>query len=46
VPPAKDLRFASAFLIPAEVLWAKVGPHRRAIAAGELIELKTIFGVR
>ena len=24
-------------MIPAEVLWDEVGPHRRAIAAGELI---------
>jgi len=38
-------RFGSAFLIPAEVLWSEVGPHRRAIAVGELIELKTLFGV-
>lgn len=38
-------RFGSAFLIPAEVLWSEVGAHRRAIAVGELIELKTLFGV-
>jgi len=38
-------RFGSAFLIPAEVLWAEVGQHRRAIAVGELVELKTLFGV-
>jgi Zn-dependent peptidase ImmA (M78 family)/transcriptional regulator with XRE-family HTH domain len=38
-------RFGSAFLIPAEVLWTEVGQHRRAIAVGELVELKTLFGV-
>ncbi len=38
-------RFGSAFLIPAEVLWIEVGQHRRAIAVGELVELKTLFGV-
>ncbi len=37
-------RFGSAFLIPAEVLWAEVGQHRRAIAVGELVELKKLFG--
>lgn len=38
-------RFASAFLMPAELLWAEVGRHRRAVAVGELVELKMLFGV-
>jgi len=38
-------RFASAFLMPAELLWAEVGRHRRAVAVGELVELKKLFGV-
>jgi Zn-dependent peptidase ImmA (M78 family) len=38
-------RFGSAFLMPAELLWAEVGRHRRAIAVGELVELKKLFGV-
>jgi Zn-dependent peptidase ImmA (M78 family)/transcriptional regulator with XRE-family HTH domain len=38
-------RFGGAFLMPAEPLWAEVGRHRRAIAIGELLELKTLFRV-
>jgi Zn-dependent peptidase ImmA (M78 family)/transcriptional regulator with XRE-family HTH domain len=40
-----SFRFGSALLIPAELLWAEVGQHRRAIAVGELLELKKLFGV-
>lgn len=38
-------RFGSAFLMPAEMLSAEVGRHRRALALGELLELKKLFGV-
>ena len=38
-------RFGGAFLMPAEPLWAEVGRHRRAIAVGELLELKPLFRV-
>jgi Zn-dependent peptidase ImmA (M78 family) len=31
--------------MPAELLWAEVGRHRRVIAVGELVELKKLFGV-
>ncbi len=37
-------RFAGAFLMPAEALWAKIGKHRTSISLGELLELKQIFG--
>ena len=40
-----SFRFGSAFLIPAEILRAEVGRHRRALAVGELLELKKLFGV-
>jgi Zn-dependent peptidase ImmA (M78 family) len=40
-----SFRFGSAFLMPAELLWAEVGRHRRALAIGELLELKKLFGV-
>jgi Zn-dependent peptidase ImmA (M78 family) len=40
-----SFRFGSAFLMPAEMLWAEVGQHRRALAIGELLELKKLFGV-
>lgn len=38
-------RFAGAFLMPAEVLWAEVGKQRDSLSIGELIELKRVFGV-
>lgn len=37
-------RFAGAFLMPAEALWAEIGKHRKAIGWGELFELKKLFG--
>ena len=37
-------RFAAAFLMPADALWAVIGKHRRAIGWGELFELKQLFG--
>jgi Zn-dependent peptidase ImmA (M78 family)/transcriptional regulator with XRE-family HTH domain len=44
-PEKAAFRFGSAFLMPAEPLWAEVGRHRRAIVIGELLELKSLFGV-
>ena len=38
-------RFAGAFLMPADVLWLEVGKHRSALALGELLALKRVFGV-
>jgi len=38
-------RFASAFLMPAEILWKEVGKHRDALSIGELVELKALFKV-
>ena len=38
-------RFAGAFLMPADALWLEVGKHRSAIALGELLALKGVFGV-
>ena len=38
-------RFASAFLMPAEILWKEVGKHRDALSIGELAELKALFKV-
>ena len=40
-----SFQFGSALLIPADLLWIEVGKHRRAIAVGELLELKKLFGV-
>ena len=37
-------RFAGAFLMPAEALWLEIGKHRSAIAIGELLALKKVFG--
>ncbi len=37
-------RFAGAFLMPADALWAEIGKHRTAIGWGELFELKQLFG--
>ncbi|MBI3699138.1 MAG: ImmA/IrrE family metallo-endopeptidase [Afipia sp.] len=37
-------RFAGAFLMPAEALWAEIGKHRTAMSLGELVELKKKFG--
>ena len=37
-------RFAGAFLMPADALWAEIGKHRTAIGWGELFELKRLFG--
>ena len=38
-------RFAGAFLMPAEALWAEVGKRRSAIGLGELLRLTPLFGV-
>ena len=38
-------RFAGAFLIPRDTLWAEVGKHRTSIRSDELLFLKQIFGV-
>ena len=38
-------RFAGAFLMPAEALWAEVGKRRSSIGLGELFHLKPLFGV-
>lgn len=38
-------QFAAAFLMPAERLFAEVGRHRTSIGLGELVDLKTLFGV-
>ena len=38
-------RFAGAFLMPANALWATIGKHRTSIGWGELFELKQLFGV-
>lgn len=38
-------RFAAAFLMPAETVWAEVGRHRAWIDRRELLELKRFFGV-
>jgi len=37
-------RFAGAFLMPAESLWAQVGKHRSSIGWSELFALKRLFG--
>jgi Zn-dependent peptidase ImmA (M78 family)/transcriptional regulator with XRE-family HTH domain len=37
-------RFAGAFLMPAEAMWAEIGKERRAISIGELAKLKERFG--
>ncbi len=37
-------RFAGAFLMPADALWATIGKHRTSISLGELLELKRLFG--
>ncbi len=38
-------QFTSAFLMPAERLFAQVGRHRTFIGLGELVDLKALFGV-
>ncbi len=38
-------RFAGAFLMPAEVVWAAMGKHRTSIGWSELFALKELFGV-
>ncbi len=38
-------RFAGAFLMPAETLWAEIGKHRKSMGWGELFDLKRIFSV-
>ena len=38
-------RFAGAFLLPEEVLWAKIGRHRSDIDWKELLVLKLTFGI-
>lgn len=36
-------RFAGAFLMPADVIWAEVGRHRHDIGWAELFDLKSLF---
>ena len=38
-------RFAGAFLMPANALWAAIGKRRTSIGWGELFALKQLFGV-
>ena len=38
-------RFAGAFLMPAEALWAEMGAHRSSIGWSELFGIKRLFGV-
>ena len=38
-------RFAGAFLMPAEILWAEIGRHRTNVSLGELFSLKRLLGV-
>lgn len=38
-------RFAGAFLMPAEILWAEMGRSRSRISLGELFTLKALLGV-
>ncbi len=38
-------RFAGAFLMPEEVLWAKIGKHRSDIDWKELLLLKLVYGI-
>jgi len=38
-------RFAGAFLMPVEALWAEIGKHRHSIGWSELFDLKRLFGV-
>ena len=37
-------RFAGAFLMPADALWAEIGKHRTSIGWSELFALKQLFG--
>lgn len=37
-------RFAGAFLMPQEALWAEIGKHRKSISLGELLRIKQLFG--
>ena len=37
-------RFAGAFLMPVEALWAEIGKHRRQVGWSELFDLKRLFG--
>lgn len=37
-------RFAGAFLMPAEAVWAEIGKHRKSISMGEFVYLKKLFG--
>ena len=38
-------RFAGAFLMPEEVMWAEIGKHRTALGWAELFKLKLMLGV-
>lgn len=38
-------RFAGAFLMPADSVWAEIGKHRNNISLGELFSLKGLYGV-
>jgi Zn-dependent peptidase ImmA (M78 family)/DNA-binding XRE family transcriptional regulator len=38
-------RFSGAFLVPADILRAEIGKHRNNLTLGELIRLKSLFGV-
>ncbi len=49
VPPGVDEekaahRFAGAFLMPEEAIWAEIGKRRSAIGWAELFKLKLVFG--
>lgn len=38
-------RFAGAFLMPAEILWAEMGRNRTSVSLGELFTLKSLLGI-
>ena len=38
-------RFAGAFLMPEEVMWAEIGKHRTALGWAEMFKLKLMLGV-
>jgi Zn-dependent peptidase ImmA (M78 family) len=38
-------RFAGAFLMPAEILWAEIGRQRTSVSLGELFSMKRLLGV-
>lgn len=38
-------RFSGAFFVPADILRAEIGKHRNNLTIGELLDLKSLFGV-